>query len=62
MTSRSVTSTRVHQSTWISRPYAITHPSFVTGVLAMLAQRLVLPLGRTDTWTRLSAWFVPFYQ
>jgi hypothetical protein len=28
----------------------------------MLAQRLVLPLGRTDTWTKWSAWFVPLYQ
>ena len=34
----------------------------VLGVLAMLAERLVLPLGRTELWTRLSAWFVPLYQ
>jgi hypothetical protein len=38
------------------------HPAYVVGVLAMLAERLVLPLGRSDTWTRLSSWFVPFYQ
>lgn len=40
----------------------LIHPAYVCGVLAMLAERLVLPLGRTDTWTRLSAWFVPLYQ
>lgn len=40
----------------------LIHPAYVVGVLAMLAERLVLPLGRTDTWTRLSAWFVPLYQ
>ena len=39
----------------------LVHPAYVVGVLAMLAERLVLPLGRTDTWTRLSAWFVPLY-
>jgi hypothetical protein len=38
------------------------HPVYAIGVLAMLAQRLVLPLGRTDTWTKWSARFVPLYQ
>jgi hypothetical protein len=40
----------------------VVHPAYLVGVLAMLAERLVLPLGRTDVWTRLSAWFVPLYQ
>jgi len=40
----------------------LIHPAYVTGVLAMLAERLVLPFGRTETWSAMSAWFVPFYQ
>ena len=40
----------------------LIHPAYVVGVLVLLAERLVLPFGRTDTWTALSAWFVPLYQ
>lgn len=40
----------------------LIHPAYVIGVLGMLAQRLVLPFGRTDTWAKLSGWIVPLYQ
>jgi hypothetical protein len=40
----------------------LIHPAYVLGVTAMLAERLVLPLGRSAMWTQLSAWVVPWYQ
>lgn len=41
----------------------LIHPVYVCGWLAMLAERLVLPLRESETWMALSAWlFVPLYQ
>jgi hypothetical protein len=41
----------------------LVHPAYVIGWLAMLAERLVLPLRESEAWMALSAWlFVPLYQ
>jgi uncharacterized membrane protein YozB (DUF420 family) len=41
----------------------LIHPVYMIGWLAMLAERLVLPLRESEGWMALSAWFfVPLYQ
>src|SRR5687767_7918824 len=40
----------------------IVHPAYVIGVLAMLAERLVLPLRTSETWMTISGWLVQLYQ
>lgn len=40
----------------------IVHPVYVIGVLAMLAERLVLPLRTTGTWMTISGWLAQLYQ
>ena len=41
----------------------LIHPVYVIGWLAMLLERLVLPLRESEPWMALSAWFfVPLYQ
>jgi len=40
----------------------IVHPAYVIGLLAMLAERLVLPLRTTETWITISGWLVQLYQ
>jgi len=41
----------------------LIHPAYVIGWLAMLAERLVLPLRESEAWMALSAaFFVPMYQ
>lgn len=40
----------------------IVHPAYIIGVLALLAERLVLPLRTTETWMTISGWLVQLYQ
>lgn len=42
--------------------HRIIHPAYVIGLLALIAERLVLPLRTTEVWLTISGWLVPLFQ